>query len=150
MQYQIGLVASGAGVALGIGAIATGAGALHLTDQVNRDITLHKANYGENCEKHPSLLRDCQFDREVINYDSDRANTLANISLGTGIAGGVLLAGGVTLFLFAPEGPLGPKPKPAPKDSASSPRESLQKAAARPTAMCAPLLTGGLTCAGTF
>ena len=145
MQYQIGLIASGAGLALGVGAIVTGAGAVHLTDQVNRDIDLHKKNYGENCDKHPTLLRDCQFDRFVINFDSDRANTLTNIALGTGIAGGVLLAGGVTLFLFAPEGPLGPKPKPAPADTESPP-----KAAARPTAMCAPLLTGGLTCAGTF
>lgn len=145
MQYQIGLIASGAGLALGVGAVVTGAGAAHLTDQVNRDITLHNQNYGESCEKHPGLVRECQFDREVINYDSDRANTLANIGLGTGIAGGVLLAGGITLFLFAPEGPLGPKPRPAaPQDTESPP-----KPAAR-TALCAPLVTGGLTCAGTF
>ena len=148
MQYQIGLVAAGAGLALGAGAIATGVGSIHLTDQVTNDITLHKKNYGDNCDRHPDLLRECQFDRYVINYDSDRANTLTNIALGTGIAGGVLLAGGVTLFLFAPEGPLGKgkaAPKPADKTGETAPKKT-----AGPSAMCAPLLSGGVTCVGSF
>lgn len=149
MQYQIGLVAAGLGVGIGAGALASGLGALHLSDQVNADTKKHYENYGQNCDKlGAAYVRDCQFDREVINYDADRANTLANVGLGTGIAAGVLLAGGVTLVLFAPEGPLGPKAKPAddtPKEGASS-----RPARHGVTAACAPLLTGGVTCGGTF
>ena len=71
---------------VGAGAVVTGAGSLHLTDQVKNDIDLHKKNYGENCD-NPALYKQCVFDRQVINHDSDRANTLANVSLGTAIAG---------------------------------------------------------------
>lgn len=141
MQFVIGAGAAGAGLVLAAGAIATGAGALHLTDQVNNDIKLHKQGYGENCDRYPSLVDQCRFDRYVINYDSDRANTLANISLGTGIAGGVLLAGGATLILFSPQGPLGPKPAPAPKDDEAAPKTQVA---------CGILPSGGVTCAGTF
>ena len=147
MQATIGLVASGVGLAVGAAAVVTGVGSLHLTDQVNKDIELHKKNYGENCDKNPALYRNCAFDREVINYDSDRANTLANVSLGTAIAGGVLLAGGVTLVLFSPEGPLGSRAKPAPKDATTAPRRSTSPTV---SAACAPLLTGGVSCVGTF
>ena len=146
MQFVIGVAAGSVGVVLGAGAVTTGAGSLHLSDQVSNDMKLHRDNYGESCDKYPSLYRQCVFDRQVVNYDADRANTLANVSLGTAIAGGVLLAGGVTLILFSPEGPLGPKPRPAAKD-ASSPQ---RRQAPSPGVACAPLPTGGVTCAGTF
>lgn len=145
MQFVIGVAAGSVGVVLGAGAVATGAGALHLTDQVKSDMDLHEQNYGKNCPD-PALYRQCSFDREVVNHDADRANTLANISLGTAIAGGVLLAGGATLILFSPQGPLGPKPRPAPKDAAATSRRQASSVGVA----CAPLPTGGVTCAGTF
>jgi len=147
MQMQIGLIAGGAGAAIGAVAVTTGVGALHLTDQVNADIARHDASYGKNCEKVSSAYyRDCYFDTVVINHDADRANELATWSLATAIAGGVLLGGGIALVLFAPEGPLGPKPKPAASDASAR----RPKAPSGLSAACAPLPTGGVTCAGTF
>jgi hypothetical protein len=148
MQATIGYVAAGVGVAVGAAAVVTGAGSMHLTDQVTKDIELHKQTYGESCDKNPANARLCAFDRDVINYDSDRANTLANVSLGTAIAGGLLLAGGVTLILFAPDGPLGPKAAPAPQDASARPARP--KPTTSVSAACGPLLTGGVSCAGTF
>jgi hypothetical protein len=144
MQLAIGLAAGSVGVVLGAGAITTGAGSLHLQGQVQNDKDLHTKNYGQACD-NPALYSQCMFDRQVVNYDADRANTLANVSLATGIAGGVLLAGGVVLVLFAPEGPLGPKPAPPPKDG-SLPRKPTSSL----SAACAPIPTGGVTCSGTF
>ena len=148
MQTTIGYVAAGVGVVVGAAAVVTGAGSLHLTDQVTNDIKLHKETYGESCDKNPANARLCAFDRDVINYDSDRANTLANVSLGTAIAGGVLLAGGITLILFAPDGPLGSKAQPPKKDASSRPQP--RKPTTSVSAACAPVLTGGVSCAGTF
>jgi len=139
-QREIGLAAAGAGLALGGVALITGLVGADLRGNVEEDARLHEQGFGMSCERGDYRL--CVYDRAIINSDADRADTLRDASVWTGITSAVLVAGGATLFLLAPGSPLAPGPRPR---DAAAPREEPRAA----TLACGPLLPG-ISCMGSF
>lgn len=135
MQRTIGLAAAGTGLALGVATLATALAGADLRGNVEEDVAAHQQSFGQSCERGDYRL--CVYDRAVINHDADRADGLRDASVWLGVSSAVLFAGGATLFLLAPDGPL-----VRPQDQADAPR-------VRASLRCAPLL-GGLSCAGAF
>jgi len=141
-QREIGLAAAGTGLALGVATLVTGLAGADLRGDVAEDVTLHQQSFGQSCERGDYRL--CVYDRAVINQDADRADTLRDTSLWLGVSSAVLFAGGATLYLLAPDGPLA---------ASAQERGAGARPQARPGApvalRCGPLLAG-LSCAGAF
>lgn len=112
MQREISYAAAGTGVLLGGVALTTGLVSAHLRGNVENDVTIHKQNYGENCDKND--YRQCVHDRAIINNTADQADSFRNATIGLGIAAGVLTAAGVVFFIFSGEH----KTESAPKSTA--------------------------------
>ena len=95
-------------------------------------MTKHDGFYGMNCSMGDKRL--CAFDTYVINHEADQADQLRNASLVMFISAGVLVAGGVVLYVFTP--------KPRAPDTAQPPAQTGR--------VGCTLAGAGLACAGTF
>ncbi len=140
-QRPIGFAAAGAGVLLGGAALTAALAGANIRSNVEADVDLHHKNFGQSCDKGD--LRLCNYDRELINRDSDRADGLRDASVWMGIGAGVLVAAGAVLVIFAPPDDAAPQKGQAPKRRIA----------------CAPLLAvvggsgpnpQGLACEGAF
>lgn len=147
MQRPISYAAAGTGVALGATALVTGLVSAHLRSNVESDVNIHKQNFGENCDKGNYGL--CAYDRVLINNTADQADRYRNATLGLAIAGGVLTAAGVVLFIFSAEDKdqtPSTEAQPAPKAGhRQAPRNT-----AKASFSCGLSSLSSLTCAGTF
>jgi len=130
-QGVVGLATAGAGVVLSGVAIGTGIYGASLRGAVQDNISAHNQLYDASCAANTAS---CLTDIELINRDGQRAQTYQNVALGTGIAGGALIAVGATLFLLSDMSPL------APADADGADHVTLS---------CLPTLGGG-GCFGTF
>lgn len=143
-QSVVGLSIASAGIIAGGIAIAAGAYGTQLRGSVQENIDIHNQNYDAACSTNSDL---CRADIALINHDGERAHTMQQVGLYTGIGAGVLLATGVTFWLFADDGPLADD---APDDNNAPPADEVQLS-------CAPTLLPsgqqwrvGLGCAGSF
>ena len=137
---MIGFVGVGLGVAAGAGAVLAAVSGARLRSNVASDIDVHRAHFGEGCERGDFRL--CAYDRELINHDADRADGLRNASIGLAIGAAVAGGGGLALILLNP-----------PAKSATSPRDDARPDAAtapRPRLACSFAGAPGLFCAGSF
>lgn len=133
-QGIVGLATAGAGVVLTGVAIGTGIYGGTLRAAVRDNISAHNQQYDASCAANTDS---CLADIALINRDGERAQTYQNVAMGTGIAGGALIAVGATLFLFSDMSPL------APADTGGGDRASTF------TLGCLPTL-GGAACQGSF
>jgi hypothetical protein len=148
-QRLIGAVVGGTGLALGVAGIATLASGASLRGAVQENIDAHNASFGEQCATGDYAL--CSYDIQIINRDSERAQSLTQWGLGLSISGGVLLATGAVFFFFAPWGDEGeeagtaaPKPGPSPEPPSS------EGSAASARIGCGPFGLVGVGCVGSF
>jgi tetratricopeptide (TPR) repeat protein len=103
-QGTVGLALAGVGLALGGVAIASGAYGGSLRSAADENLEIHNTRYDPECRANSEL---CLYDLALINRDIDQAQSFTTTAIATGIAGGVLLAGGLTLWLLSPDGPGG-------------------------------------------
>ena len=99
-QGPIGLAVAGAGAALagvGIGTLVYG---VTLRGAASDNLDTHLATYGAACEQGDLTL--CYYDTQLINIDGDRAQRSLSAGIGLTVAGGVLLATGITFVAAAP------------------------------------------------
>ncbi|MBW2458845.1 MAG: PEGA domain-containing protein [Deltaproteobacteria bacterium] len=102
-QGTVGLITAGVGVAVGaVGVVGLIYGG-NLRSAVQENIDAHQANYDPGCNTNTEL---CQYDIAMINEDGERAQTWQDTGVVMTITGGALLVTGVTLWLFAGDGPL--------------------------------------------
>jgi tetratricopeptide (TPR) repeat protein len=132
-----GLVMRTAGISTAVlGALGAGVGvaslinARTLRESVSDDKTSHEALYGADCSLGDYTA--CYVNGLAINENVQRANSLETLGLAMTIGGGVLVAGGVVLYVLAPRGSSG------------------QEQAAAPSVQCGPFAQGGLSCSGSF
>lgn len=138
---MIGIVAAGVGAGFGISALGATLVGAHLRNNVARDIKIHEAEYGPNCNFGDP--RYCQLDRQVINADGADANRMRNLSVGLGISAGVIGIGGLVFAILA-------KDEPA---AAAKPKDETPPPAAKVGVRsidCGPYASLGFSCAGTF
>ncbi len=102
-QGTVGLITAGVGVAVGAVGIVGLVYGSNLRSAVQENIDAHHANYDPACNTDTEL---CQYDIAMINDDGERAKTWQDTGLVMTITGGALLAAGVTLWIFAEDGPL--------------------------------------------
>ncbi|HHH11893.1 MAG TPA: PEGA domain-containing protein [Sorangium sp.] len=143
-QGVVGLSVAGAGIVAAGVALAAGVYGTQLRASVQQNIDIHQQNYNAQCDTHTDL---CLADIALINHDGERAHNMQQVGLYTGIGGGVLLAAGVTLWLFADDGPLA-DPTPADAATADEKRARLSCAPALPVG--AQPWQAGMLCAGQF
>ncbi|MEQ9318502.1 MAG: hypothetical protein RIF41_05055 [Polyangiaceae bacterium] len=132
-QGVVGLATAGVGVVFTGVAIGTGIYGSTLRSAVRDNISAHNQQYDASCAANTDS---CLADIALINRDGERAQTYQNVAMGTGIAGGALIAVGATLFLFSDMSPLAPADADGDRDTGF-------------TLGCLPTLGGG-ACQGTF
>lgn len=131
-QGVVGLVTAGVGAAFTGVAIGTGIYGASLRSAVRDNINAHNQSYDASCSTNTDS---CLADIALINGDGARAQTYQNVAIGTGIAGGSLIAVGATLFLFSDMSPLAPAGRDRGPD--------------RVELSCLPTV-GGMGCFGAF
>lgn len=134
-QKPIGFAAAGAGVALGGAALATTITWLRLKGSVETEV----ADWSKKDHCPASDPRACEFNKKAINLDADRADKLRNVSLGMGVAAGVLAIGGAVLIVLPIR-----KKQPPPQQDAAPPT------ARGPEMSCGVAGAGGVVCSGAF
>jgi hypothetical protein len=137
-QRLVGLGAAAGGVLFGVAGLVTGLEAVHWHSLASSDATQHLKEYGKGCAMGDPRL--CSYDITVTNREGATATTLHNTGIGLGIAGGVLIAGGVVFVVTAPK-----KDAPASLDATEPPPSS------PPVSLsCGPAGGLGMLCHGTF
>jgi hypothetical protein len=97
-QSTVGLITAGVGAVLGtVGVVALVYGTT-LRSSVQENIDAHNTFYDPGCSTNTEL---CHYDIALINQDGERAQSAQDAGVAMTITGGVLLAAGVTLWLFA-------------------------------------------------